>query len=31
MVDGKTIIEYQDGVAKEKIVSIWEKLRVRTG
>ncbi len=26
MVDGKTIIEYQDGKVKDEIIDIWEKL-----
>ncbi len=29
MVDGKTIIEYQDGKVKEEIVNIWGKLRTK--
>lgn len=27
VVEGKTIIEYQDGIVKKEIVSIWEKLQ----
>ena len=26
MVDGKTIIEYQDGKVKDEIINVWEKL-----
>jgi len=31
MVRGKTVIEYQDGVVKEKIITIWERLREELG
>ena len=29
MVDGKTVMEYENGIVKEKITSIWEKLKDR--